>query len=725
MRVSEAFRLTPSRFALLAALSFSAPAAAQPAPEVAIGGTDIGGQVAGPQGPEAGVWVIAETTDLPTKFAKVVVTDEQGRFVIPDLPAAGYRVWVRGYGLVDSDKTEAKPGQVLRLSAKPAPSAAAAAEFYPGVYWYSMLRIPPADAFPGSDDNPAGIPAAMRSQADWIDTVKNSCQSCHALGSKNIRSPSPALGAFSASTDLWARRLQSGQAMSNMALTLSRLGPDAGLRMYADWTDRIAAGELPFDKPQRPSGIERNLVISLWDWGLPTMYLHDAVSTDKRDPRVNANGPIYGSPEESSDLVPVLDPVRNEARLIRHPYRDPATPSSRDEPTGTSVFWGDDKIWDGHTSIHNPMMDSRGRVWFTARIRPAADPAWCKDASRHPSAAVTPLAESGRQLSVYDPAAESWTLIDTCFTTQHLTFGYDRDDTLWLSAGQPTSGVVGWLDTKRFAATHDEAGSQGWTPIIADVTGSGRRAPFVQPDQPVEAGKDKWVRAAFYGIAPSPQGDVIWGQSMGPGFSRMDQPSLLIRLTPGADPSRTATAELFQPPEGSFGSRGVDVDSQGVAWTVLSSGHLASFDRRRCKGPLDGPDAATGRHCAEGWTLYRFPGPQFRGVDPSGSADHAYYVWVDVHDTFGLGRDTPFAMTNGGESLLALVDGRFVRLRVPYPMGFFSKNVDGRIDDPAAGWKGRGLWTTSGTRANFHSEGGKGVLAKVFKLQLRPDPLAH
>ena len=69
---------------------------------------------------------------------------------------------------------------------------------------------------------------------------------------------------------------------------------------------------------------------------------------------MNANGLIYGSPEESSDYVPVLDPVKNTAKLIKHPYRDPKTPSSKDDPMGPSVFWGEEPIWDGHTSIHNP-----------------------------------------------------------------------------------------------------------------------------------------------------------------------------------------------------------------------------------------------------------------------------------------------------------------------------------------------------------------------------------
>jgi hypothetical protein len=157
----------------------------------------------------------------------------------------------------------------------------------------------------------------------------------------------------------------------------------------------------------------------------------------------------------------------------------------------------------------------------------------------------------------------------------------------------------------------------------------------------------------------------------------------------------------------------------------LSSGHLASFDRRKCKGPLNGPAAATGKLCPEGWTLNPFPGPQFRNVSDPGSADHAYYLWVDRYDTLGLGANVPIATTNGGESLLALVDGKWVSVRVPYPMGFFTKNMDGRIDDANADWKGKGLWTTSGTRAMFHNEGGKEERPKAYHIQLRPNSLAR
>jgi hypothetical protein len=273
--------------------------------------------------------------------------------------------------------------------------------------------------------------------------------------------------------------------------------------------------------------------------------------------------------------------------------------------------------------------------------------------------------------------------------------------------------------------THDEEKSQGWTALILDTNGNGKRDAWVGPNDPLDPAKDKRIMAAFYGVMPSPVDDSIWGQAMDTGFSRVDQPGYLMRLVPGPNPSETSLSEIYLPPDGAFGSRGLDMDLNGVAWTTLASGHMASFDRRKCRGPLNGPTAATGKHCPEGWTLYRMPGPQFKGLDSSGSANHAYYIWVDRYNTLGLGTNVPIAQTNGGESLLAVVDGNLVDLRVPYPLGFFTKLVDGRIDDPSAGWKGRGLWTMSGTRTVFHNEGGTQNRPKVYKIQIRPDPLAN
>lgn len=713
---------------ILSALLFGAtsPAWAQQAASgINIGGRDLGGTVVGPNGPEAGVWVIAETKDLPTKFAKVVVTDDRGRFVIPDLPKAKYEVWARGYGLVDSAKQTSEPGKLLSITAVPAPSEAAAAEYYPGMYWYSLLKIPPKSDFPGTGPGGNGIGLLEKTQHAWIDTIKNSCQSCHALGSKGIRTIPKFHQGGDDSVTAWARRTQAGQAMTNMAISLTRLGPDKALTLFADWTDRIAKGELPFAKPQRPQGVERNAVITMWDWATPKHYQHDAASTDKRNPTVNANGPIYGSPEESTDEIPVLDPIKHTATIITEPFRDPKTPSSLDLPHGPSAYWGDEAIWDGHTSIHNVMFDEKGRVWFSARIRPAANPDFCKKGSDHPSAKVVPLNESMRQLSMYDPKTGKWSMINTCFSTHHLYFGHDANRTLWMSQGGPGSGVVGWVNTKLYDETGDEVKSQGWTPIIVDTNGNGKRDAYVEADQPLDPTKDKRIMAAFYGVQPSPIDDTIWGQAMDVGFSGIDQPGYIIHLIPGPNPSETALAEIFLPPDEGYGSRGIDVDLNGVVWTVLSSGHMAKFDRKKCKGPLGGPAAATGKQCPEGWTLYRFPGPQFKDVTDPGSANHAYYIWVDRYNTLGLGPNVPIASANGGESLLALVGDKFVDIRIPYPLGFFSKNVDGRIDDPKAGWKGRAIWTTSGTRTVFHGEGGVEAQPKVFKVQIRPDPLAH
>jgi hypothetical protein len=268
-----------------------------------------------------------------------------------------------------------------------------------------------------------------------------------------------------------------------------------------------------------------------------------------------------------------------------------------------------------------------------------------------------------------------------------------------------------------FEETGDEAKSQGWTALVLDTNGNGKRDDYVEPDQPVDPTKDKRIAAAFYGVAPNPVDGSVWGSVLG-------FPGAIVRLNPGDNPPATALAEIYEPPWPGYSPRGMDIDRNGVVWAPLASGHLASFDRRKCKGPLNGPQA-TGQHCPEGWTLYPFPGPQLQNVTDSGSAEASYYTWVDQHDTFGLGQNVPFATGNANESLLALVDGKFVNLRVPYPMGFYAKGMDGRIDDAQAGWKGRGLWSTFGNRTPFHIEGGKGTLPKVVKFQLRPDPLAR
>jgi hypothetical protein len=700
-------------------------------PGVTIGDSDLAGVVSGPNGPEAGVWVIAETIELPTKFAKIVVTDDQGRYVLPDLPKANYSVWVRGYGLVDSPKLTTMPGKILNLTAVLAPSEAAAAKYYPAIYWWSMLKIPDKSLFPGTGPQGNGMPVTLRSQGRWLAGIKTfGCYSCHQIGNKATRTIPKELGEFGSSYEAWVRRVQSGMASEIMARNLGDIDTQRALKLFADWTDRIAAGEIPFAKPRRPQGVERNVVISMWDWSSPKAYLHDEIATDKRNPSVNTNGPLYGSPEDSSDMVPILDPVKNMATEVKAQTRDPKTPDTMFITTtgGTmfapSPYYGDERLWSSQTSIHNPMLDQKGRVWFTTRIRPVDTPAFCRKGSEHPSAKLFPIEKAGRQLSVYDPKAGKFRLIDTCFTTHHLVFAEDANNTLWLSAGGAVSGAVGWFNTKMFDETGDEQKSQGWTALILDTNGNGKRDEYVEPNQPVDPTKDKRIVAAFYGIGYNPVDGSIWG-------SVLSYPGGVVRLMPGDNPPQTALAEYYEvpfnelrAPVNGFTPRGMDIDRDGVVWVPLASGHLASFDRRKCKGPLNGP-SATGRHCPEGWTLYPFPGPQFREVVDSGSAEASYYTWVDQFDVLGLGKNVPIATGNASDSLHVLVDGKFIELRVPYPMGFFAKGLDGRIDDPNAGWKGRGIWSTYAGRAPFHIEGGKGTRSKVVKFQLRPDPIAR
>jgi len=659
-----------------------------------------------------------ETTDLGTKMSRTVVTNDQGRYVIPDLPKGKYKVWVRGYGLVDSPKVDSEPGKQLNLTAVIAPNEKAAAEYYPAIYWFSMIHVPPENQFPGTAAN--GFEPRVRTQGEMLDILKtNGCVTCHQLGNKATRTVPEALGKFTNGYEAWTRRIQSGQASTQMVNNISRLGAQGALKMLGDWTDRIAAGELPATKPRRPEGVERNAVVTTYDWSNSKAYLHDATVSDKRDPTRNANGLIFGATEASSDMVPVFDPVKNIAYEVKLQVRDPKTPTTADLPMfGASPYFGDDKIWDSQTDPHSLYYDQKDRVWFTARIRPLNNPDWCKAGSNHPSAKLYPMAQSGRQLQIFDPKTQKHTLIDTCFPTHHVQFGYDKDNTAWVSAGGPASGVAGWVNMRILDETGDEQKAQGWTPFILDTNGNGKRDEYTNPNEPFDPAKDRRINVAFYGASPAKDG-TVWGSSLA-------YPGYVVRLDPRQpNPEVTALAEVYEVPLPGYGPRGFDIDSKGVAWVPLSSGHMASFDRSKCK-VLNGPTVREGKHCPEGWTLYPFPGPKMVGDAGTGSGEASYYTWVDLHNTLGLGNDIPLATGNQNESLIALKDGKMINIVVPYPMGFYAKTFDGRIDDANAGWKGRGVWASAGNRTPFHVEGqGKGETPKLTRIQLRPDPLAH
>jgi hypothetical protein len=644
-----------------------------------------------------------------------VVTDDEGRYVVPDLPEANYDIWARGYGLVDSAKISTTPGQLVNITAAQAPTPAEAAEYYPAIYWYSMLKIPAADEFGGA--NPR-IPDHL-TQTDWLNSMKsNGCIGCHQIGQASTRTIPEALGTFDSPAQAWTRRVQSGQSGGQMLGQLSRLGGES-VANYGDWIERIAAGELPHATPERPQGVERNVVVTLRDWVNDRQYLHDLITTDKRNPTVNGYGPIFGSPEYSSDVMPIMDPVSNTWTSFTLPVRDEDMPLSLGpghaaalDALQPSAYWGGERIWDTKANNHNSMLDAQGRVWLAASIRGVETPEFCREGSDHPSAMLTPSNRSTRHLAMFNPETQEYTFVDTCFGTHHPQFGFDENETLWTSGGGP---VVGWLNTKMFDETGDAEASQGWTALILDTNGNGERDEYVEADQPVDPTKDKRIIAGFYAVMPSPVDGSVWG-------SYRSNPGGVVRLSPGANPPHTSLAEVYNVPAPGFGPRGADIDGEGVVWVSLASGHMGSFDRRKCTGPLSGP-TATGDHCPEGWTFHKYPGPGFDGIGDN-SAESSYYSWVDQHNTFGLGENVPMSTGNLNDGLIALKDGEMVTLRVPYPLGFYAKGLDGRIDDPDAGWKGRGLWAANGDRTPWLIEGGKGTKPLAAHFQLRPDPLA-
>jgi hypothetical protein len=712
-------RILLSTVAVLAgatlAATLPAPAAAQKkaapaAATVAIDADDIGGVVRSAKGPEAGVWVIAETTDLPTRHTKSVVTDDQGRYVIPDLPTANYKVWVRGYGLIDSPKIVAKPGQTVNHTAVIAPDARSAAHYYPAIYWYTMMKIPPEKDFGGSTDIPKNV-----TRATWIQRMNNTdCVGCHQLGQESTRTIPAQFGKFKSGEDAWIRRISSGQYGEQMTNRIAGQLGGVPYKYFGEWTDRVAKGELPKNKPQRPSGIERNLVVTTWDWSTPDKYLHDLISSDRRDPTVNAGGKLYGSPEYSTDMMPILDPKTHEVSYYKMPVADPKMPlalgpghAASVKPAEPSAYWGDAQLWDTRANNHNSMFDSKGRVWLAATTRGRPNPDWCKKGSEHPSAKVFPLNDSSRQAAMYDPKTQKYEFVDTCFGTHHPQFGYDADNTLWMSgSGQ----VAGWINTRVWDETKDPQKAVGWHPFVLDSNANGKLDEF--GDKPAE-GKDTRFNPGSgpYAVMPHPKDGSIWYTSgvFGgrPGFLRFDP--------------KTKLSEFYAVPKEGVSLRGGDIGADGRLWGSGSAGHLLEFDRTKCKGPLSGPKA-TGDHCPEGWKLHKYPGPGFDEV-PNSSAEASYYTWVDHHNAVGLGKDVPISTANLQDGFVGFKDGKMILMRVPYPMGFYAKGLDARIDDPNAGWKGRGLWSASGDRTPWLNELGKGARPMAVQIQVRNSPL--
>ena len=711
------------------ALSGAARPEAQMPAQQAVGANAITGVVTGNSGPEAGVWVIAEATNLPTRMLKVVVTDDQGRFLVPELPKAKYKVWARGYGLSDAAGVMSVPGQRVDLNMVPARDAATAAQIYPANYWYAMLKPPAEGDFPGTGAKGNGISPAMKTQPDYLQQVKEGCLICHQMGTVGTRKIPAYFDNLPTSHAKWDRRVQSGQFGAWMSRNMSGLGRARALDMFAAWTDRIAAGDYPKEAPPRPSGAERNAVLTMWEWGEATSGMHDSIASDERHPTVNANGPVWGE-DEYKDRLARLDPASNSVEEMPYPTRDKPDPEewfgkAAHDLLQPSAYWGDERIFISPATPLASEMDAKGRVWATSAIRNGEGPAWCKDGST-PSSKFFPVDPKNitgyPQMSYYDPATKKFTFIETCVSPDHFRFMDDKDNTIVSTVLSGSNRVVWWMNTRVFDATHDERQAIGWCPLIMDTNGDGKVGKWTEPDAPFDPKLDRRFDGAQYHLTIDNKRRVVWLNNF------ESRPGALVRVQLGSLKPDSCLTEVFQIPDAHvFGPRGPDIDpATGVVWVPFTgSGHLGRFDPSKCP-TVRGPELMNYQRCKAGWTVYKLPGPNFEGVTNGGSTEWPYLAKVDVHNIMGFGTHTVILNGTLSDSVLIFLPdtAKFLVLRVPYPNGFFSRNLSWRIDDANAGWKGRGLWANTGNITLWHEETGKNTKGTIVKFQMRPNPLA-
>jgi len=638
----------------------------QTVPGLKVDKTSIGGVVVNSNGgkPEAGVWVIAETKSLPVPFRKIVVTDDQGRFLVPDLPAGSYELWVRGYGLKDTDRTKASLGGQFKLQISNAANPQEAAKIYPASYWTSLIQPPPMSE----------LPPAYKSQDEWLAAQRNGCNHCHELGMVATRRHT--------TVEDWESVFQRAASMNAEA---TRLGKAPLEKALADWGTRIQAGEVP-PMPPRPTGIERNVVISQWDWGAPESFIHDLTSTDKRNPTLYANGKVYGADRTGGGRLWVLDPTKNTVQGLEVQPRDATRMNRNKDYYHTSE--ADEDAW--MASPHNPMLDENGKVWMTEAVRPPGKdyfPKWAKStiATENNSPAEIDIAynllssrPNGMQLGYYDSKTNKFVGVDTAYNTHHLQF--DWQGRIWTDGG----GVsLGELDTAKLDLNNpaaNEAGAEkAWMRIDMDTK--------------------KLVPGTGYATAVSPVDGTIWQSSPQAGGPA----NKLYAL----DPKTGKFKDYPLPPPGRL-SHGIDFSTDGNVWFSLGSGQLGSLDPK------------TGK-----FSFWDLPGPKFKGTGKeTGSTEFPYFLWVDQFNTSGLGKDTVIVTGTTSDSMLIFDPKKetFTVFRVPYPLPFYTRGLDGRIDNPSTGWKGRGLWMTYSSYLPKFTET---RIGSVNHMQIRPNPLAN
>ena len=486
------------------------------------------------------------------------------------------------------------------------------------------------------------------------------------------------------------------------------LGRARGLEMFADWTDRIAAGEVP-PAPPRPQGIERNLVLTMWDWGGPATFAHDELTTDKRNPTANAYGPIYGV-DWGNDGFLIARPAGAHRHRAAYPgARSKRPPGKAQSMPVPSPYWGDKLYWFDPAITNHAAMDSKGRVWMSSRFRvPENQPCVLRDPSVRGARAAADEASGRSSTSTRRRGNSSRsTSASTCITCSLRAMRTKRSTATARSAAQSAGSTRA---SSRRPATRGGAGL-----VPPWYRRQQRREESIRAVDRADSGGRDLQRHS------PPDDGSVWGAVPGP------MPGKIVRHRSEDLRGRSLRAA---------------VRSGGRRRRLHAARHRRRFERRhldgaggqrpprelrpaQVQGSLQGPAATDGQHCREGWTLHPVPGPRFKGVRGDVAVDFQYYNFVDRFNTFGLGANcrSPTARTRIRCSRCSPTAAGSC-LRVPYPLGFFSRGMDGRIDDPNAGWKGRALYADYGPNAVWHVEGGLGTRSAVVKFQLRPDPLA-
>ena len=280
--------------------------------------------------------------------------------------------------------------RAVTLTATPAKTPQEAAKVYPGNYWLSLLEPPAGQRVPRHRTAQGnGLGPSMLTQNHWINSLKSDCNFCHQLGNQLTRSVDHVLKAkpeLKTHAEAWEWRLGTGVRGTSMYGVLNNQGKARSLKAYADWTERIAKGEVP-PAPPRPKGIERNLVVDAVGRGRRSL-VHARRGLDRQEPPDGERrraASMRCRPATASWSCSIRTRTRPTRWTFRRARRSEKVPSRFPAPNRPSLHWGNEHLWANPpynpADPHNPMLDSKGRVWMTSKIRSNQDPAWCNDAT--------------------------------------------------------------------------------------------------------------------------------------------------------------------------------------------------------------------------------------------------------------------------------------------------------------------------------------------------------